>query len=174
MVVGGMLINLRSAVADLPQRRKGARIRALCVSFWLGVLPAMVHVAVAAEPAAETAAAEVIDVELNRVAPRGDGCRLSFVIRNASGAALSSLQWDLVLFDNDGLIAGRSAAEAGPLPRGKTSVKDYDLPGIGCDALARVLINGVLRCETAPDEAAGIDCLERTRPTSRSRVELFK
>ena len=115
-----------------------------------------------------------VDVELNRVTPQGDGCRLSFVINNGSGTALTSLQWDLVLFDRDGLIVGRTAAEAGPLPAGKTSVKDYDLPGVGCDGLGRVLINGVLRCETAPGETAGFDCLERARPSSRSRVELFK
>ena len=115
-----------------------------------------------------------VDVELNRVVPQGDGCRLSFVIRNGSGSALSSLHLDLVLFDPDGLIVGRTAAEAGPLPAGKTSVKDYDLPDIGCDALGRILINDVVRCETAPGEVAGIDCLDATRPASRARVELFK
>jgi hypothetical protein len=131
----------------------------------------------AAGPATESTpgdSAAAIDVELNRVATRGDGCRLSFVIRNGSGSALSSLQLDLVLFDRDGLIVGRTAAEAGPLPAGKTSVKDYDLPDVGCDALGRILINDVVRCETAPGEVAGIDCLDRTRPASRVRVELFK
>ncbi len=117
---------------------------------------------------------EVIAVELNRTEPLRDGCRLSFVIRNRTPHAFESLQWDLFFFDPDGLIVGRMAAEAAPLPAGKTSVKLFDVPDLACDGLGRVLINAVLRCDTSAGGDDLIDCLRLTVPSSRSRVELIK
>lgn len=118
--------------------------------------------------------AAAIAVELNRAEPVGNGCRLSFVIRNRTPLVLTSLQWDLVFFDGDGLIAGRTAAEAAPLPADKTSVKVFDVPGLPCTRLKRVLINDVLRCTGEPGDDTPIDCLGLTVPSNRTDIELMK
>ena len=134
----------------------------------------------AAEPAAtgvrsSTGAEEdVVTVELNRAEPVADSCRLSFVKQNRTPHAFESMQWDLFFFDPDSLIAARMAAEAAPLPAGKTSVKLFDVPGIKCGGLGRVLINHVLRCETDSGAGIRIDCLSWTVPSGRAQVELFK
>ena len=134
----------------------------------------------AAEPAATgvTSSAgdeqDVVTVELNRAESLTDSCRLSFVISNRTPYAFDSMQWDLFFFDPNSLIAARMAAEAAPLPAGKTSVKLFDVPGIKCEGLGRVLINDVLRCETDSSAETRIDCLRLTVPSSRAQVELFK
>jgi hypothetical protein len=150
------------------------RLPAVACLVWLTV-PAS-----SAEPSAsETSGPDekesaVIAVELNKAEPIADGCRLSFVIRNHTSHAFSSLQWDLVLFDPDELIAARIAAEAAPLPAEKTSVKLFDVPGLGCNRLHRVLLNDVMRCETGTNGKAHVDCLRLTMPSSRADIELFK
>jgi len=149
---------------------------------WLsaGGLAWLAATALAAGPGAEDAPegnatdTERIAVELNRAESLPDGCRLSFVIQNRTHHAFESMQWDLFFFGPDGLIADRMAAEAAPLPAGKTSVKLFDVPGFACEDLKRVLINDVLRCETDSGAGTRIDCLHLTAPSSRAQVELFK
>jgi hypothetical protein len=116
----------------------------------------------------------VIAVELNRADPVPNGCRLSFVIRNRTPHAFASLQWDLVFFDRDDLIAGRTAAEAAPLPKGKTSMKQYDIPGLACERLRRVLLNDVMRCDTAGGGNVPLDCLRLMVLSSRAGIQFFK
>ncbi|ESQ11366.1 MAG TPA: hypothetical protein DDY14_13070 [Chromatiaceae bacterium] len=123
-----------------------------------------------------------IAVELNRVEPIADGCRLSFVLQNRTTHAFEFMQWDLFFFDPDGRIAGRMAAEVAPLAAGKTSVKQFDVPAFACEALGKVLINDVLRCEVDADPNTDpntnpntkVDCLRLTLPSSRAQIELFK
>lgn len=116
----------------------------------------------------------VVAVELNRTESVSAGCRLSFVIRNSTAHAFESMQWDLVLFDPDGFIVTRTAAEAAPLPAGKTSVKLFDVPGSECKGLGRVLLNDVLHCKTRAGAEAQPDCLALTVPSSRADLEFFK
>jgi hypothetical protein len=116
----------------------------------------------------------IIAVELNRAEPLPDGCRVSFVIQNRTTHAFESLLWDLFFFDPDGLIAGRLAAEAAPLPAGKTSVKLFDIPGLMCDGLSRVLLNDTIVCETEAGEDVEIDCLQLTVPSSRADIGFIK
>lgn len=97
-----------------------------------------------------------------------EACRLWLVLANdAAGAApIASLRLDLVAFGRDGLIARRVAVELGPLGAGRTGVRLFDLPGLPCEELSRLLINNVLACRIGGEDLP--NCAERLRVTSRA------
>ncbi|CAH0299290.1 Tat pathway signal protein [Roseomonas sp. CECT 9278] len=122
-------------------------------------------------PAAAAHAESPLPVELNRleqVASPAEACRVWMVVSNdAAGApALGSLRLDLVAFARDGQIARRVAVELGPVGAGRTAVRIFDLPGLACESLSRLLVNDVLACRIGGQDAA--DCADRLRATSRT------
>ena len=137
------------------------------------VLFAVLMGVVSAEPsvvgAAETSQSR-IGLELNRLQKAGDGCRLSFVFRNALGGAIEAMALELVLFDGEDRVAGLIAIDAGRLPAGKTRVRQFDFPAMPCNSIARVLINDVTAC-TGEGLVPG-RCLEAIKASSRAGVEL--
>jgi len=149
-----------------------ARRRVAHLAQWGLVLLLLVSGFCSAEPQPGRIAAE-----LNRADTVANGCRLSFVIRNTTEHDFSSLQWDLVTFDPEGLIAARMAAELAPLRADKTSVKQFDIQDFGCDRIARLLLNDITQCKTkGPDGEmrARNDCLGLMEVSSRTGIELFK
>lgn len=120
-----------------------------------------------------TAADGTIILEINRLEPAADGCRLYMVVANPNDAALTALQADLITFAADGVINGRLAVELAPLDPAKTTVKLFDLPQVACSAIARILLNEMTRCATAAGPLA--DCTRQTTPASRvAGVDFFK
>jgi hypothetical protein len=118
--------------------------------------------------------ADAISAELNQAETVQGSCRLSFVIRNRTSYPLVTLRWDLVFFDTGDFIVNRLATQVGALAAGKTSVKSYEIPGLDCGRLRRVLLNHVTTCEGARAEPAPFDCLQRTLPSSRIDIEFIK
>lgn len=117
-------------------------------------------------------AGEVLDVELNKLEQVGDVCRAFLVIENPSGAALTSIKLDLVLFDADGVIANRFALDVAPLEAEKTSVKSFDIAAMPCGEVSRILLNDVLECE---DPVGPVDrCVDRIEVSSRGETGFFK
>jgi hypothetical protein len=115
---------------------------------------------------------EPIRLELNRLEPAGNGCRVYLVIANTGATALDSLKLDLVLFGADGVIDRRLALEAGPLRAAKTSVKLFDLADYGCGELGSVLVNDVLACKSGTGEPT--DCFARLALATRTPVGFTK
>lgn len=113
---------------------------------------------------AAPASAESVRVELNKLEPNNGACRAYMVTENGRDSALQSLKLDLVMFNADGVIAKRLAVELGPLPAGKTRVKAFDIDGVGCGGVSRILLNDVLSCGGAAD------CLSLVTVASRSDV----
>lgn len=114
-------------------------------------------------------AASGVSVELNRLEPREQACRVSLVVGNPGEKAYDSLKLDLVFFDKDGVISRRIAVEAGPVRAAKTSVKLFDAADTACDAVSRVLLNDVTAC------GGEADCLGLVTTTSRVKgVEFGK
>ncbi|MBK1697777.1 hypothetical protein [Rhodovibrio salinarum] len=137
----------------------------------LAMLP--VEPALAESGSAEGAPeAAPIRVELNKLEPREGACRAYFVFTNATDQRLQDYKLDLVLFDPDGVIAQRMAIDAGPLPAGKTRVKPFDLSGLACGEIERVLLNDVLACRT-PDGPLP-RCGPRSTPASRAAASFIK
>jgi len=99
-----------------------------------------------------------LGVELNKLEQVGSACRSYVVLRNRTGATLERLSLDLVVFDTDGVIDRRLAVELGPAAPGRTQVRAFDMSGLDCGRVARVLLNDVLACEPDPlGEAGGCD-----------------
>src|SRR5699024_11791129 len=68
-----------------------------------------------------------ITVELNKLQPEQDACRAYLVTQNLTDTQFDSLQLDIVMFDNDGIVAKRLVVEVAQLPPGKTSLKVFDI-----------------------------------------------
>ncbi|MFZ0486365.1 MAG: hypothetical protein WAL83_05160 [Arenicellales bacterium] len=116
--------------------------------------------------------AEGIRIELNKLEPMESACRAYLLFQNNTSAEFQSLKLDLVMFNPDGIINKRLAVEGGPLPAGKTSVKLFDIDGVTCDSVGRVLLNGVLACTDSAGERT--DCLQMIETASRSKADFFK
>lgn len=108
-----------------------------------------------------------LSLELNRIDPLEGSCRLTFVAENALGADLDSLALETVLIDTEGLVERLTLFEFGALPDGVPRVRLFDIPGLACGDLARVLINGVSVCGAAADCAGALDL------STRAGVELI-
>lgn len=110
-------------------------------------------------------------LELNRLDGFDGGCRVTLVENNGTSSAFASLKLDLVVFGGDGIVGKRVGVEAGPLKAGRTSVRTFDLKGLACDGVGRLLINDVLSCEAEGLAADAADvpgaCLDVLEPRSR-------
>ncbi len=113
-----------------------------------------------------------IQMELNKLEAGQNACRVYMVFENGSAHAFKSLKTDLVVFGNDGIIAKRLAVEGGPLSAKKTIVKLFDIGGVKCDGIGRVLLNGVMACE----DESGVrdDCTAAIQVKSRADVPFVK
>ena len=111
-------------------------------------------------------------VELNKLEPNEGDCRAYLVLENKSASAFESLKLDVVVFDTDGIVAKRLAVEAAPLPLGKTSLKVFDIGGLACDRVGRVLLNEVMTCADDAEERG--DCLELMSTSSRATISFIK
>lgn len=109
-----------------------------------------------------------IDVELNKLQPVKNACRAFLVTQNLTKTDFKSLQLDVVMFNNDGIVAKRLAVEIGPMPAGKTSLKVFDIAGLPCDNIGQLLLNDVIQCQDAKGKRN--DCLSLIHVSSRSKV----
>jgi hypothetical protein len=125
-----------------------------------------------APQAARAQPSEKVGLELNRLAPGAGGCQVYVVGHNGTGRAFATLRVDLVAFGGDGVVNGRALVELAPLDPGKTVLRLFELPGVGCDAIDRVLLNEAAACEDAAGAVGG--CTALVEPASRAKVTLFK
>lgn len=96
-------------------------------------------------------------LELNKLEPAGTGCRAYFVVENGTGEAVRELRLDTFLFDGNGLIGRRIGLTFPDLRPDRTKVVPFDLAGISCPEIGRLLVNDVLAC-TTPSGAALPGC----------------
>jgi hypothetical protein len=123
--------------------------------------------AFAAPSLADEAAEPRLSLELNRIDPLDGACRLTFMARNGLGADLAALALETVLIDAEGQVDRLTLFDFGTLPDGIPRVRQFDIPGLSCDRLGRVLINGVAECD-------GVDgCADTLELTSRVDVEVI-
>ncbi len=118
------------------------------------------------------AADGAVTVELNKLEDNGQACRAYLVVQNETQAGFQALNLDLVMFDTDGIIANRLAVDAAPLPVGKTSLKVFDIDGLPCPRIGRLLLNDVIACVDDGGERTG--CLSLVETGSRSPVGFIK
>jgi hypothetical protein len=133
---------------------------------------ALLFIALAAMLSPARAQPDALRIELNRLEQRGDGCRVHLVLENTSARVYTSYQLDLVIFAVDGVIARRLALETAPIRANKTAVKEFELTGLSCKRIGRILLNDVSACVS--DAGDRDDCVTATRVSSRASVSFVK
>ena len=103
-----------------------------------------------------------IAVDLNRLDPVDNACRLTFVADNVL-APLTTLALETVLFDQVGRVAALTLFDFAALPQGARRVRQFDVAGIACADVAQVLINGVAAC--IGDTTTPTTCAQAVRVT---------
>ena len=117
-------------------------------------------------------AATPVTIELNKLETVENACRAYLVFRNTTQSSFSAFRLDLVLFGKDGVISRRLAVEAAPLAPGRTSVKLFDIQGVGCGDIGQVLLNDVVACKDASGDRT--DCIGIVELVSKSPAAFSK
>ena len=103
--------------------------------------------AVSGAAAQEAAAAKGLDVELNALATSQKGCLFTFVAGNGLAQDLSKVSFEFVIFNDKGTVERLALLDFRELPAGKSKVRQFDVPGIKCEAVKNLLINDAPVCD---------------------------
>lgn len=126
----------------------------------------------AAAPVASEAPTDGVRIELNKLEQQGEACRAYLLFENEQGGEYPVYRLDLVLFDDQGRIDRRIAVDASPLRAGKSVVKLFDLTGLQCDGISKILLNDIAPCEDA--SGAREDCVVSARLGTLTDVDFYK
>ena len=113
-----------------------------------------------------------IEVELNKLEPVEGACRAYLVTQNLTDTRFESVQLDVVMFDNDGIVARRLAVQIGPMPKNKTSIKVFDIKDLGCKDIGQLLLNDVIECRDASGKRE--DCLSLISVSQRGNTPFIQ
>lgn len=86
------------------------------------------------------------ELQLNRLSPSGQGCLMTFVLRNGLAAHLDKSALEIVIFNGDGLVERMTVFDFGALPVGKTVVRQFEMQNMACEGIGRILVNGTKAC----------------------------
>ena len=118
-----------------------------------------------AQPAAPEAG---LALELNALQPAEAGCRVTFLATNNLPTQLDQAAVEMAFFLTDGGIDRIVTLDFKALSPGKTKVLQFELAGLACPQLGRLLINDITACE-GPD-IAPTACLEGLVTVSRPDI----
>lgn len=93
-----------------------------------------------------TASSAALSVELNALAPSQKGCLMTFVARNGMKVALEKLSFELALFNQKGVVDRITVLDFRDLPVNKVRVRQFDMPGVPCDSITRIIVNDTPVC----------------------------
>lgn len=127
---------------------------------------ALVALALCCSPVlAQEAVAPSFELELNALQPAEAGCRVTFLATNKLGGQLDRAAVEVALFDTAGTIDRIVTLDFKDLSDGKTKVLQFELAGLACDQLGRLLVNDVSACEGAITPATV--CLDALKTSTR-------
>jgi hypothetical protein len=121
-------------------------------------------------PTGSDAQQRLLTIELNRMQPSQDGCRLSFMAVNRLGANLDRTALEIVIFDADSIVSQMLLLDFGQLPNQKTKVVEFDL-SLQCEEISRVLVNDVAECAAAEEQNMVEQCFNALRTSNRAEIE---
>ncbi|MCQ0091551.1 hypothetical protein FGD77_07585 [Roseovarius sp. M141] len=90
---------------------------------------------------------KAVSVELNAVKSTDNGCTLTFLVINGHPSQIDKLVYETVLFDSEGQVDRLTLFDFGTLPPARPRVRQFSVPGLACDGLGKILINGASTCE---------------------------
>ena len=132
------------------------------------VLTSLAAVPLAPASAQTTAPEPHLLLDLNALQPSQGGCRLTFVVANDLATPIDRAAYEMALFDKAGVVDRLTVLDFKSLPSGKTKVSRFDLKGVNCANVSRVLINDATECSGAgtPPDA----CLSALKTQSTSGI----
>lgn len=107
-----------------------------------------------------------VSIELNRVSEVDGACRMSFVFTNGLEVPVETLSIETVLFNKEQSVERFLVLKSRPLSPQKIRVQQFDIRGIACNRLGKLLLNDVKACKAGDLSTAG--CLEKIEPSSRA------
>ncbi len=113
--------------------------------------------------------AERFHLELNNVEDADTSCRITFLAHNETGTDFAETSYDVVVFDERGIVSQRLILEFGQLPLGKTRVVQFLLER-NCSGISRLLINGAEECIEESGSSSST-CLDALVTSSRADVQ---
>jgi hypothetical protein len=113
-----------------------------------------------------------IGLELNTINGTDKACRFSFVISNEAGHDVEKLAAEFAFFDKGGLLTKLSVFNFGSLPQGRTQVRQFEIPGAGCETYSRLLLNTVKSCDGFGDGL--VACEAAIQPSNKTTMEFGK
>ena len=143
---------------------------------WFGLFAAAVIISVSqasaqdAQRAAAPARPREIVVELNKLEPVPNACRGYFLINNGTADDVKELRLDVYLFDKAGIILRRVGLTFPDIQAARSRVVLFDIPGLGCGEIGRLMVNDVLTCTTASGTALQ-DCTKTLTARTRTDAE---
>src|SRR5690606_5954743 len=96
------------------------------------------------------------------------GCKVTFLATNNLGGLLNRAAVEMALFGSSGAIDRIVTLDFKNLTEGKTKVLQFELAGLQCADVTRVLINDIGICEG--QGVAPTSCLSDLVPTARPDV----
>ena len=121
--------------------------------------------------AAAEDAGPFLTVDLNAQATWEAGCLLTFLIDNAHPSEIESAVFETVLFDQAGQVDRLTLFDFGALPAGRPRVRQFQLDGLACEDLGKVLINGASTCRVDGKDSA--ICGQSLKLRSSTAAELI-
>ena len=119
------------------------------------------------------AADQQLTVELNKFEPAdAGGCRAFFLFRNDTDLPLEAFEMSLAVLDGQGIIDRLLTIDAAPLPARRTTLKLFEIPGLGCDAISEILLHDIPACQ--PQNADPVDCYAFISLSSKTTARLVQ
>ena len=108
-------------------------------------------------------------LDLNALQASNGGCRLTFVVANSLSTPIDRAAFEMALFNKAGVVDRLTVLDFKGLPSGKTKVSRFDLSGIDCGDISRVLINDATQCVGTGTAADA--CIANLRTESKSGIQ---
>jgi hypothetical protein len=87
-----------------------------------------------------------LTLELNGAETIAGACRISLLVDNALPADLHALAIEAVVFDRAGAVTRLLTLDLQEAPKGRPRLRQFDLAGLDCAQVGRVLVNAVTSC----------------------------
>ncbi|MDL2405376.1 hypothetical protein PY650_06830 [Rhizobium calliandrae] len=99
---------------------------------------------VTAVPAAN---AQKLTVELNALVPSQKGLMMTFVAENDLATAIGKISFELAFFNDKNAVDRVTVLDFRDLPVGKKRVRQFDMPGVKCESVSRIIMNDTPVCD---------------------------
>ncbi|SDW52636.1 hypothetical protein [Roseicitreum antarcticum] len=144
----------------------------LCVFLGVSAHPAPAQTAAAAAAAAaeDATPSPSLSIRLDQTTQLDGQCQLMFVLENRMGSGIDALRAETVLLNRETRVLRLTTLDFQALPKGALRVRSFNLPGVQCEEIGRVLINALGVC-TPLDASA---CSAALEVDSATGIEVLK